>query len=510
MARHNDIRRVAAYCRFSSEMQREESIEAQLRAIEKYATDNGYILVATYIDRARSAKSDDRPEFQRMMADVEKDLFDAVVVHKLDRFSRNRYVSAIYKHKLKLYDIRLLSVTEHLDGSPESIILEGLIEGMAEYYSANLAREVEKGRRENALKGMHVGGTPPLGYDVNPDTHLLVINQREAEAVRIIFDMYDRGEGYAAITGRLNALGYLTKRGNPFGRNSLYEILHNEKYTGVYTYNKSSEKNAAGKFNRHSYKSEEEIIRLPGGAPQIIPPELFASVQKKMLERKHHAEKYHAKQEYLLSGKIKCGLCGSSYAGNSRKARPDHPIYVSYRCTRKNRTVTCNNPEVRREKLEETIMTILSERIFDERLFPSLMDAYSEYISGEQSESQERSTILSARLNELNQGISNIVGIMVNTGSPALAEKLRELENSKAIVQNQLSQLEQLNSRCMIDPVKLKTAFRKAKAQLREGTLVNRREIVDIYVRQITIFREEIEITLLPLPNYQLTEIVPR
>ena len=305
-------------------------------------------------------------------------------------------------------------------------------------------------------------------------------------------------------------MGYLTKRGNPFGRNSLYEILHNEKYTGVYTYNKSSEKNAAGKFNRHSYKSEEEIIRLPGGAPQIIPPELFASVQKKMLERKHHAEKYHAKQEYLLSGKIKCGLCGSSYAGNSRKARPDHPIYVSYRCTRKNRTVTCNNPEVRREKLEETVMTILSEKIFDERLFPSLMDAYSEYISGEQSESQQRSTILSARLNELNQGISNIVGIMVNTGSPALAEKLRELESSKAIVQNQLTQLEQINSRRMIDPAKLKAAFRKAKTQLREGTLVNRREIVDIYVRQITIFREEIEITLLPLPNYQLTEIVPR
>jgi len=510
MAKKEQALRAAAYCRFSTDMQREESIEAQLRAIEKYAADHGYTLVATYIDRARSAKSDDRPEFQRMMRDVEHDLFDAVVVHKLDRFSRNRYFSAIYKHKLKLYDVKLLSVTEHLDGSPESIILEGLIEGMAEYYSANLAREVEKGRRENALKGIHVGGTPPLGYDVDPATRKLVVNEREAEAVRLIFDMYARDAGYETIIGKLNALGYRTKRGMPFGRNSLYEILRNEKYTGVYVYNKSSEKNAAGKFNRHRYKDAEDIIRLPGGVPQIIESEAFDMVQTKMRERQHKASKYHAKQEYLLSGKVRCGLCGSSYAGNSRRASPGKPLYVSYRCIRKNRSIPCRNPEVRREKLEDAVTGVLADRVFDERLLPRLLEAYSAYISEGQSAYRSERDSLRSRMDELNRGIGNIVNIMVETGSAALAEKLRELESSKAVVQDQLTRLELQNSKKPVDPVRLRLAFRKAREQLKSGSLINRREIVDAYVQGVTIFPEEIEIKLRPLPDYQIQEVVER
>ena len=146
-------KRAVAYARFSSEMQREESIDAQLRAIEEYTNKNHLVLCGSYIDRARSATTDDRPEFQKMIKDAQLGLFDAVIVHKLDRFSRNRFDSAVYRRKLRLAGVELYSVLENLDGSPESVILESVIEGFNEYYSRNLAREVEKGKKENARKG---------------------------------------------------------------------------------------------------------------------------------------------------------------------------------------------------------------------------------------------------------------------------------------------------------------------------------------------------------------------
>ncbi|MBZ9691177.1 recombinase family protein [Clostridium sp. M14] len=136
--------RAAFYGRFSSKNQREESIDAQSRAAKEFAQKNDYEIVAEYADKAKSGTSDKRPEFLRMIKDAEKGEFECIIVHKLDRFSRNKYDSAMYKRKLKQFGVRLISITEKLDDSPESIILESVIEGMAEYYSKNLARETMK------------------------------------------------------------------------------------------------------------------------------------------------------------------------------------------------------------------------------------------------------------------------------------------------------------------------------------------------------------------------------
>ena len=181
-----------AYCRFSSDNQREESIDAQLRAIREYAKHNNIEITKVYKDEAKSATTDDRPQFLKMISDSKLGEFDAIIVHKLDRFSRNRYDSAVYKKKLKDNGVTLISVLEHLDGSPESIILESLLEGMAEYYSKNLAREVMKGMKETALQCKHTGGKPPLGYDVAPDK-TYIINKTEAQIVKLIFKMYVDG-----------------------------------------------------------------------------------------------------------------------------------------------------------------------------------------------------------------------------------------------------------------------------------------------------------------------------
>ena len=157
------LKRVALYARFSSDNQRAESIDAQIRAMKKYCQENHYLIVETYVDEAKSATSDKRPAFQQMIKDSDKKLFDVLLVHKLDRFSRNRYDSAMYKNRLKRNGVTVFSVLEKLNDSPESVIMESLLEGMSEYYSKNLSREVMKGLNENALKCKHTGGKPPLG-----------------------------------------------------------------------------------------------------------------------------------------------------------------------------------------------------------------------------------------------------------------------------------------------------------------------------------------------------------
>ena len=234
--------RAVFYGRFSSNNQREESIDAQLRAVEDFARKNSYELVGNYADKAKSGtNSSKRSEFLRMIKDAEWGLFEVVIVHKLDRFSRDKYDSALYKRKLKQCGVRLISVTEQLDDSPESVILESVIEGMAEYYSKNLARETLKGLKENGYKALHNGGKPPLGYDVNSEKKY-IINEREAESVRLIFDMYTTGYSQSEMVNELNERGFKTKLGTIFKSNSIHSILTNEKYTGVYVYNKSARK----------------------------------------------------------------------------------------------------------------------------------------------------------------------------------------------------------------------------------------------------------------------------
>lgn len=269
--------KAAIYARYSSDNQREESIEAQVRAIKEYADKNGIIITKVYTDEAKSATTDNRPKFLEMIKDSEFRLFDAVIVHKLDRFSRDRYDSAYYKRVLKKNGVRLISVLEHLDDSPESIILESVLQGMAEYYSKNLAREVMKGMKETALQCKHTGGIPPLGYNIDPETKKYVVNADEAKAVRIIFEMYSEGYGYNQIIDKLNYLGYKTKIGRTFGKNSLSEILRNEKYIGTFVFNKVP-KMMDGKRNSHRTKSPDEIIKIANGVPAIIDRETFDKV----------------------------------------------------------------------------------------------------------------------------------------------------------------------------------------------------------------------------------------
>lgn len=502
--------KAVAYARFSSDLQREESIEAQIRAIKAFAEQNGYTLLKVYADRGISGTTDNRPQFQLMIDDAKSEHFDAIIVHKLDRFARNRADSAIYRQELSKHGVKLISVLENFDDSPESIILQSVIEGYNEYYSKNLRREVMKGLKENALSCRHTGGTPCLGYDVDKSTMRLVINDYEAGAVRLIYKMYLANEGYTAIINELNRKGYRTKRGMPFGKNSLYEILRNEKYSGVYTYNKSSAKTADGRFNRHKSKDDADIIRIDGGVPAIISKEEFEKVQVKMVERKRKNASYKAKQEYLLSGKIVCGECGSTYAGNSRKPDANHTPYISYRCTRKNGKVKCKNKEIARDKLEKLVLSMLADKVFDEDILPDILDKYNKYVQERHYDINNLIRSLKDKIETVDKGINNIVNVVMETGSLALNNKLRELETEKHNLELALNEANHKLASVNIDAKSLKIAFNRAKQMLKNGNLRNRKALIERYVNSVAIYKDKIIIEFNVFDDFNVSETVSR
>lgn len=307
--------KTASYARFSSDNQREESIDAQQRAISDFAARNGIEIVAEYVDRAYSARSDQRPEFQQMISDAKSGRFQVVLVHKLDRFSRDRYDSAYYRHELKKHGVTVRSVIENLDDSPESVILQSVIEGMNEYYSRNLARETMKGLKENAYNGKHTGGMPPLGYRVDPETMKIKIDENEANAVRLIFSMADEGKKYPDILAELKSRGFRTKMGKTFTSTSVHDILRNEKYIGICVYNRRVSQSVAN--NSRKFKDKSEWIVRDDVYPPLIDREQFNRIQERM-KRRRISNQAHPKEVYLLSGKIHCGLCGRAYCGERK------------------------------------------------------------------------------------------------------------------------------------------------------------------------------------------------
>lgn len=487
--------RVAFYGRFSSNNQREESIDAQLRATEEFAEKNGYEVVRKYADKAKSGASDKRPEFLKMIHDAEKGLFDVVIVHKLDRFSRDKYDSALYKRKLKQCGVRLISVTEQLDGSPESVILESVIEGMAEYYSKNLARETMKGLKENAYQCKHTGGLAPLGYDVNKEKKY-VINEREAESVRLIFDMYISGYTHSKMVDELNARGFKTKVGSIFKFNSINSILTNEKYTGIYIYNKSAKKDVFGKRNSHAYKDPSEIIKIEGGIPQIISKETFEKVQEILESRRKTPGANKAKENYLLSGLVRCGCCGKHYQGNRRKAK-NKPMYVSYRCSYRKKTspTICNNKEIRKEYIEEYVLSELERKIFNDKSIAYLVEGINKNLQKQNKIDDEKKLVIENELKEIDAQINNIVtAIASGFMQEEFKVKMDELKEKKTDLQFKLAQLKTDDITHIVTEADVRALLNSFSGYVISRNIPECKKFIQDFVKEVVVYKEHIEV----------------
>ena len=494
--------RAVLYARFSSDNQREESIEAQLRAMHEYCSRNSIVIIHEYCDRAKSATTDDRPEFLKMIAASREGDFDFAIVHKLDRFSRNRYDSAYYKRELKKNGVQLLSVLEQMDDSPESIILESVLEGMSEYYSKNLAREVMKGMRESAMDCRYIGGWIPYGFRVDPQTHRYIINDYEAEAVRMIFRDVADGCGYNVVLNKLNSMGYRTRLGNTFSKETLYEMLRNEKYNGVYVFSRAASKDELGRRNNHLDKPIEDQIRIPGGMPKIVDDETFARVQAILTSRKRH-RRQKSKRNYLLTGLVFCGLCGHRYCGDSMQTGKDRKVVGTYACNNRNNhgARICRNQNVRQQPLEELVLRKIEETVFDESRIPDIVRAYRELSQQEEGEDKDKIRTLRQNLKTVEQKITNIVNIIANTGSAALVTQLTQLEREKELLDVQIQEEERSTEESELDEEGILTAFRQAQKMFHNGTLPQMEQIINLYLDRVVVFPDYVEIHLNNVPT---------
>lgn len=483
--------KAAAYCRYSSDNQREESIEAQTRAIREYAQRNKINIVRIYADEAKSATNANRPQFQKMIKDSRLGIFNLVIVHKLDRFARDRYDSAFYKRELKKNGVRLISVLENLDDSPESIILESVLEGMAEYYSANLAREVMKGMKETALQCKHTGGKPPLGYKVNEDKTYSVDKEKEP-IIRLIFSLYANGHGYGVIIDKLNKKGYKTQTGRSFGKNSLHGILKNEKYRGIYVFNRAASK-VAGKRNNHANKKEEEIIKIEGGMPRIVDDEIWERVQVRMGNNKRNASN-KAIYIYLLSGLVECGNCGGAMVGNSRRSGRNKDLYLSYECSARKRTKKCDMKAINKGFVENTVIDMLEESILSNEAIDELSTKILEYSRGQSNEINNDIKRFEKELKSIQGQIDNIVNAVVSgMFHPSMKEKMDGLEENKASLVQRLEEARLQADIHTPNEEMIKKYIAKDK-NIKNKSLEDQKQIIQAYVSKVIVYENDIKV----------------
>ena len=334
---------VVIYARYSSDRQTEASIEGQLKVCYDYAERNNHTVIGEYIDRALTGKTDKRPKFQKMIKDSEKGAFQGVLIYQTDRFARNRYDSATYKAKLKKNGVCVISARETITEDASGILMESVLEGMAEYFSAELSQKVKRGMNLNAEKCIYNGGTVPFGFKIVNKKY--TIDVETAPYVKKIFEMYADGHTIKEIIDFLNVKNIKTSTGTKFNYNSLHTMLKNKKYIGVYTYG--------------SYEIEN-------GIPRIISNELFYKVQRTTETNKKAPARAKAVEEYLLTTKLFCGHCKDLMVGVSGTSRTKKK-FCYYSCN-KSRKKLCNKKNVGKEYIEDIVINKCRQLLTDENI----------------------------------------------------------------------------------------------------------------------------------------------
>lgn len=426
-----DTRRAVIYARYSSHSQRDVSIEQQTNACRLFADRQGIEIVDVYDDHATTGTNDRRPQFQKMMKDAAKGQWDYVIVYTLDRFSRNRYDSAVNKRTLKNYGIKVLSAMENISDDPTGVLMESLLEGLAEYYSAELSRKIKRGMEDNAVKCL-CNGQIPYGYKRGDDGRF-AIDEAEASVVQEIYRKVNDGVRICDIIHDLNSRGLVTKRKQMWSRSSFNKLLSNERYTGVYIYGDQ---------------------RIPGGMPQIIDQSLFDAVQIVMHTKKNprkntsihpdQAVPQRRRQEngiYYLTGKLFCGHCQSPMVGVSGRSKSG-PLYFYYSCKGKRTEHNCSKKNVSRDFIEKFIAASLKEVMLTDKAINALADAAIAYQEKKSPSAEFEAT--KNRLSEVRTSIKNIVAaIEAGIFSTATQSRLAQLEGEEKILSMQLAGMEE-------------------------------------------------------------------
>ncbi len=431
-----------------------------MRVCEEFAQRNNILILNTYIDRAMTGTNDNRPDFQRMIKDSARKEWNYVIVYKLDRFSRNKYESTIHKRTLKNNGISVLSAMENIPDTPEGIILESLLEGMNQYYSAELAQKVKRGMKETRIKGYFQGGTLLYGYKL--DGRKIVPDEFQAEVVRYIYDQFAKGVYVKNIMKVLNEKG-VTHKGKPLPRNTVYNILKNDKYLGV-------------------YKHDDEAV--DNMYPQIVDYDTFEKVRAIVNANKHGKRSIDV--VYLLRNKLKCGYCGQSIIAESGTSKTGAKMYY-YKCRgRKARINDCTKQPIRKNVLENLVL----DNIYNALQTPSNMEFIIKVLMKMQNNAEKENSALSILLKQQKQvenALNNLVtaienGITSNTTN----KRLQDLEK----------QQEQLERQILIE--RSKCAVKVPESEMREfyeqALRAEPQMLINVLIKEIVVFDDKIEI----------------
>ena len=457
------------YARYSSDNQREESIEGQIRECTAYAEKNGITVVKHYIDRALSAKTDNRPDFQQMIKDSEKRLFDIVLVWKLDRFARNRYDSAHYEYQLERNHVKLVSATEPISDSPAGIMVKSMLTGMAEYYSAELSEKVVRGMTENVLKGKYNGGTIPIGFKVDEEK-FFQIDPLKAPFVVEAFQRYNEGATMKELMNWLNDSGVTTNRNQKFTYNSVQTLLTNKRYIG---------------------ENHFKDIVMPDSIPAIVDKDLFEEVQLKIKKNSRAPARHKAEDDYLLTTKLFCGTCGAMMVGESGTSASKGRKYHYYRCvnTKKNKTCSAKHKSVRKLPLENAVVSATMAKVMNDDFVEYIADAVMDLQGKESSELPA----LRQQLAETERGIENMLNAIqagVLTNSTKL--RLEKLEAQQKELEVRIAEEKIAQPRLSENQVRFwLTRFRKLDPNVKS----HRETLINTFVNAVYLYDEKVLIT---------------
>lgn len=470
----NDNNLAIAYYRYSSAGQNEASIEQQREQAHKYAEAHGFKIVKEYQDKAISGTTDKRPGFQLMLTEVSKLKPAVLILWKTDRLARDKYALAMSKHTIRSAGCSIHYVAEAIPDAPEAIILESVIEGMAEFYSHNLSQNVKRGLHYIAENGLYA--RPLLGYKRGEDGKY-TIDECTAPVVKHIFDEYANGRAMTQIIDELTQQGLRSQKGKKFTVNSLRAILHNRSYMGEYHY---------------------ANVVIPDGMPAIVSKELFEQVQLRFERNKRQGSQRanglleDNSPRYWLTGKLYCGECGETMHGMSGTSKTG-AIYYYYACKNHRRKLKCPKKNVKKDVIESFIIDVLKEFLQDSEKLASLAVDVAAYYKETHTDSGYLDSLI-AEKKEVEKALSNLLkAIEMGIFSETTQGRLLELESQKKALCDSID-AEQAKLEISQDEHSIRHYFELYSNADFENTEV-RDMILEYFVDKIYLYEDRLVIT---------------
>ncbi|MDE2780310.1 MAG: recombinase family protein [Chloroflexota bacterium] len=497
----------ALYARVSSDRQDVDlSVAAQLRALRDYAKNNGYSVAREYVDEAESGRIADRPQFREMIEEGSrpKAPFQVILVWKFSRFTRKREHAVAFKAQLRRKGIRVVSITEQAEDNATGRLLEGIIESVDEYYSENLGQEVTRGMREAASRGFFLGSKAPFGYtrvkvsDGVKDRPTLEVDPVSAPIVREIFESSRRGNGLAEICKELNGRG-ITNRGKRWQKNVVHYLLTNEAYTGTAVWGVKSKDEKAG-----------DPVRVENAWPALVSRELFDAVQQGLHQRAPTvARPGRVGSQYLLSGLLRCGVCGRSYSAQGAKSG-QFAYYVCSSLFREG-AGACTARYLNASKVEDLVIEKVRERILTEETITELVTLVAEEIDALAGEVNGRLTAINSELSDVETRLENLYQALETQQLPieVLSPRILSLKSRQdqlvAAREEAEFQLEQRRAELPTSK-EIKGYVADFRALFQDGTFPERKALIRNFVQGIEIVEDEAVLTYtIPMPQDGVT-----